>query len=78
MAAAVRATIFVMHDEDSDDLDVVTAWLEKWEGKVRVANHSTGGYEHIWDVEGPQEAIAELPKEWLADSKWSNRRLFET
>ena len=76
--AAIRATIFVEHDKDSDDFDVVTAWLEKWEGKVLIVNHSTGGYEHIWDVEGPKEAIAELPKEWLADSKWSNRRLFET
>jgi len=55
----------------------VRAWLKKWEGKVRVADYSTGGYEHLWDIEGPEEAIAELPKEWLCDSKWSNPELLE-
>ena len=74
----MRATIFVEHVDDSDDFDVVSAWLKKWEGKVRIENYSTGGFEHIWDVEGPEEAIAELPKEWLCESTWSNRGLFET
>ena len=62
------------HPDNAADFDVVSAWLEKWEGKVRAANYSTGGFEHIWDVEGPTEAIAELPEEWLCDSEWSNRR----
>jgi len=56
----------------------VHAWLAKWAGKVRVADYSTGGFEHVWDVEGPEEAIAELPSGWLCDSKWSNPKLFET
>jgi len=73
----VRATIFVEHIDSSDDFDVVTAWLQKWDGIARVERYSTGGYEHLWDVEAPAEALGELPKEWLCDSKWSNPKLFE-
>lgn len=76
--AVKRATIYVDHVDSSHEFDAVRAWLKKWEGKVRVADYSTGGYEHLWDIEGPEEAIAELPTEWLCDSKWSNPKLFET
>ena len=74
----MRATIYVDHVESSKDFDFVEDWLKKWEGKVRVADYSTGGWEHTWDVEGPEEAILEIPTEWLCESKWSNPNLFKT
>ncbi|MGH8710785.1 MAG: hypothetical protein ACREVA_05660 [Burkholderiales bacterium] len=74
----IRATIYVDHVDNSKDFDFVEAWLKKWQGKVRVADYSTGGWEHTWDVEGPEEAISEIPAEWLCESEWSNPKLFKT
>ncbi len=68
-----RATIFVMAPNEADPPDYkwVMAWLAKWGSAVVVADYSTGGYEHTWDVEGPQEAIAEIPGGLLCASTWS-------
>lgn len=74
----IKATIYVDHVDNSEDFDFVEVWLKKWEGRVRVTNYSTGGWEHIWDVEGSEEAISEIPPEWICESKWSNSKLFET
>jgi hypothetical protein len=49
----------------------VTAWLERWKPAVRVAGYSTGGWEHHWDVEGPEAAIAEVPARLLCASAWT-------
>jgi hypothetical protein len=73
-----KATIYVDHVDSSKDFDFVQAWLKKWEGKVRVADYSTGGWEHTWDVEAPNEALSEIPSDWLCSSKWSDPELFET
>jgi hypothetical protein len=39
----------------------VEEWLKRWENEVRVVDYSTGGWEHLWDVEGPAEALREVP-----------------
>ena len=71
-----RATIFVNHPGDGPppELLLVLEWFKRWEGKVRVADYSSGGWEHLWDVEGPTEAIDELPVELLCGSKWAGIR----
>jgi len=68
-----RATIFVDHPGNGTppELSLVQEWLKRWEGKVRVADYSTGGWEHLWNVEGPPEAIDELPTELLCSSEWA-------
>jgi hypothetical protein len=66
-----RATIYVDHLDDSSHYDWVVAWLAKWEGKVTIANYSTGGWEHCWDIEGSDAAVAEVPSEYLCLSRWS-------
>ena len=68
-----------MHDEDSSDYDWVSAWIIKWksEFKLTVHGYSTGGWEHIWDIETTQEAIDEVPENYLCDSEWSNPTLFK-
>jgi hypothetical protein len=65
------ATIFIEPPGDGPEFTLVKEWLKRWEGKVRIADYSTGGWEHIWDVEGPEEAIAELPPDLLVASKWA-------
>ena len=66
-----RTTLFVEHFESAEDYDRVTSWLERWKKGVHVADYSTGGYEHIWNVEGPDEALSELPQEYFCSSEWA-------
>jgi hypothetical protein len=42
---------------------------------VRVVNYSSGGWEHLWNVEAPSEAVAEVPEHLLCESEWSNPEL---
>lgn len=74
-----KITIFVLHDDDASDCDWVSAWIIKWksEFKLTVHDYSTGGWEHLWDIEASQEAINEVRKNYLCDSKWSNPELFK-
>jgi hypothetical protein len=76
MSELKRITIFVLHDEDSTDFDWVCAWLEKWAGKVTISDYSSGGWEHLWDVEAPQEAVSEVPEDYLCASAWSTPEIF--
>jgi hypothetical protein len=76
-----RITIFVLDRDDevmSEEYLWVEKWLKKWEAKIFVAGYSTGGYEHLWDIEGSEDSISEVPGEFLCDSAWSNPKLFES
>jgi hypothetical protein len=79
MAELKRISIFVLHNEDSRDFDWVHAWVLKWKrtDQLRVADYSTGGWEHCWDVETVPEAIAEVPEEFLCASEWASPELFK-
>jgi hypothetical protein len=75
MAQLYRRTIFVFDREEhgsSIDFLWVEGWLERWKNKVRIANYSSGGWEHLWDVEGPEEAMIEIPADYLCDGDWPN------
>ena len=65
-----RATIFVADRDDhpSDDYAWVEGWLRRRGAHVAVRGYSTGGYEHVWDVEGTQEALSEIPEDFLCHS----------
>ena len=78
MSQLKRITIFVLHNEDASDYEWVAAWIIKWkrEFKLTVAAYSTGGWEHLWDIETCAEAVAEVPADYLCDSEWSNPDLF--
>lgn len=70
-----RATIFVMDADDtaSKEFRWVVDWMTRWEGKLSIAHYSTGGWEHSWDVEGPKDAIQEIPHDYLSESDWIKR-----
>ena len=38
---------------------------------MKVVDYSTGGWEHIWDVDAPLEALQELPKSLFCSSAWA-------
>lgn len=60
-----KVTIYIDHVDDDKDFIFMHKWFEKWKDSVRIENYSSGGWEHIWDIEGSEEAIAEIPKEWI-------------
>lgn len=77
MSELKRITIFVLHHDDSADFDWVSAWLERWKGQVTIADYSSGGWEHLWDIEAPQAAVSEVPEDFLCSSAWSAPEIFE-
>jgi hypothetical protein len=79
MTERKRISIFVLHDDNSSDFDWVHAWILKWKTQFQltVADYSSGGWEHSWDIEATQEAINEVPQNYLCDSAWSNPDLFK-
>ncbi len=79
MTQLKRITIFVLHDEDSSDFDWVEAWIIKWKSEFQlvVADYSTGGWEHYWNIEASAEAIAEVPENYFCSSEWATPALFK-
>ena len=68
-----RITLFADHPgNDATDYLFVLAWLERWPNSVRVERCSTGGWEHVWDIEGPLEALKEVPKRFFCASAWAD------
>src|SRR5688572_14327535 len=69
-----RITLFADDpgDHPSADYAWVDSWLRRWKGQVRIVNYSSGGWEHLWDIEAPSEAVAEVPAHLLCASDWSN------
>lgn len=72
-----RITVFVMHGDDDTAYKAAEAWFERWQDQVNLVEYSSGGWEHLWDVEASAEAIADLPENFLCDSEWSNPALFK-
>jgi hypothetical protein len=73
MTPPERLTIFAddAGDLPSQDYLWVEAWLSRWAGIVVVAEYSSGGWEHLWNVEGPASAIAEVPSHLRCASDWA-------
>ncbi len=72
-----RITIFVMHGDDDTDYKAALAWFARWGEQVNVVEYSSGGWEHLWDIEATPAAIADVPVAWLCDSEWTNPALFK-
>ena len=64
-----RASLIV-EEPKSDEAQMLRSWLQKWRGEVTVAGYSTGGWTQHVDVEGPQEALDELPSRLFTSSQW--------
>jgi hypothetical protein len=67
-----RATIVVCVDE-SGEAASVEAWFKRWGDKLshRSGNHGCGCCVDVWEIEGPAEAIAELPPATYAGDEWT-------
>ena len=68
-----RASIMVTGYDGPEERRWVEDWLKRWAGQVRVARFGADNV-FTWDVEGPPEAIAEVPEEYkLSDTPWAPR-----
>ncbi len=67
-----RFTIIV-DAEPKTELESVERWFARWKNELIYVSPQFGCGCCIfgWDVEGPQEALEELPREVLASGDWS-------
>jgi hypothetical protein len=79
MTKLKRITIFVLHHDDASDYEWVAAWIIKWksEFKLTVHDYSSGGWEHLWNIETIQEAVDEVPQDYLCSSEWATPDIFK-
>jgi hypothetical protein len=68
----MRATICVDVNRD-DECAAAEAWLDRWRTQLAVVseNEGCGCCVNIWNVDGPAEAILEIPEALRADSEWT-------
>jgi hypothetical protein len=68
----MRATICVnlTNDEERAGVD---AWFERWEKRLTFVseNEGCGCCVDVWNVDGPEEAILEIPGPARAASDWA-------
>ena len=71
--AKTRATIVVPDavDDPPEEYHWVVDWLIRCEKTTRIVGYDFRDLEHVWDVEGGADAMAELPLALLRDSAWS-------
>jgi hypothetical protein len=72
--ANIRATLFValIHPGGEEDYRWVQEWFARWGDRVRVERDSSSDPDFLCDIEGPAEAIAEIPVRMLCVSEWSD------
>ena len=69
-----RATVCLWSDSIEEKVEFTT-WLTAWRKRLTYLSHDYGcaGCIHLFDVEGPGEAIDALPLELLMTSAWTER-----
>lgn len=69
----MRATIIAYVDEPAGR-EAAEAWLARWRPHLAYCSENTGCgcCIDLWDVDGPEEAIREIPGELRAMSDWTH------
>jgi hypothetical protein len=67
-----RASISISSDSDAEKV-AFEAWCALWKEKMSVFSddYGCGCCVHLYDVEGPEEAIQAIPPELRTGSGWS-------
>ena len=71
-----KLTIYIDHVDDDTDFQFMLNFLERWKSEVRIENYSSGGWEHIWNLEGPENILSEIPEDWHCSSDWATPEIF--
>lgn len=60
-------------ENHKQQLKFVENWFNKWEGKLtHIKDTGCGCCVSMWDLEGPEDAINEIPNNIKSMSEWSN------
>jgi len=73
IGAMPRTNIIVIVD-DRGEVAAVDAWFAKWRSALSHVSEDFGWSccMHIWQLEGPAEALAELPPSIVAGGEWTS------
>jgi hypothetical protein len=68
----MRATIIINRDR-TEEATTVASWFDRWGDQLTFVseNQGCGCCVDMWDIEGPPEAIAQLPEAVNAASDWA-------
>ena len=68
----MRATI-IADASAPEQVAAAEAWLARWREALASCSEDLGCgcCVHIWDVDAPEAAVAEIPAELRAESEWS-------
>jgi len=68
----MRATICV-DLSDEDEVAAVEVWFKRWRVELAFVseNQGCGCCVDMWDVEGPDDAVSEIPASVRAASDWA-------
>lgn len=60
--------------DDRDEVAAVDAWFSRWRPALSHVSEDYGWSccVHIWRLEGPAEALAELPPTIVTNDEWSS------
>jgi hypothetical protein len=75
-ASLHRATVCLWADSLEEKVDFTT-WLNAWKKRMAFVSqdYGCGCCIHLFDLEGPREAIDAIPKELLTVSAWTEEGL---
>lgn len=67
-----RASLSISEDSESEKSDF-EAWSTRWKDKMTIFSddYGCGCCVHLYDVEGPEEAIEAIPQALRTTSEWT-------
>jgi len=67
-----RGTISISSDSQ-DEESAFQDWLHRWEDKLKYISedYGCGCCVHLFDIEGPEDAISDIPEHLKTVSKWT-------
>lgn len=70
---AMPKTNIIVVVDDQDEVAAVDAWFARWRPALSHVSEDYGWSccVHIWQLEGPAEALAELPPTIVTDDGWT-------
>ncbi len=70
----LRSSVCISSDSE-DEIVAFDDWLDVWKDKLEYISddYGCGCCVHLYDIEGPADAIDAIPKSIKSESKWTEK-----